>query len=322
MLSHLQPAYVVFMILVFAAAATGFQAFAGLARVASVKRRVNRRLTLAEQSGSLPELVFELRRRRGLNEAGERITRFGWLTDLVVRSGVEVRPTTWILAAVTAGVTTFTSLFLLSHVLFLALPAGLGVGLGGPFIVLKVLAGHRAKALGGNLPNALEIIVRSLEAGHPVPTAVELVGRECPDPIGSEFGMAADEIAFGSTLEQAIGRMAERCRHPDYDLFAATVRLQERTGGNLIGLLKTNASTVRERHRMRMKIQAASSEGRTSAIILTCAPFAVAGILALISPHYYGDVIHEHTVQKWLAGVAVWMFLGNLIMRRMIDMRI
>ena len=63
MLSHLQPAYVVFMILVFAAAATGFQAFAGLARVASVKRRVNRRLTLAEQSGSLPELVFELRRR-------------------------------------------------------------------------------------------------------------------------------------------------------------------------------------------------------------------------------------------------------------------
>jgi tight adherence protein B len=72
------------------------------------------------------------------------------------------------------------------------------------------------------------VIVRSLEAGHPVPGAVALVGREMPDPVGTEFGMAADEIAYGATLEQAVERMAERCRHPDLDLFAATVRLQRR----------------------------------------------------------------------------------------------
>src|SRR5207253_7363214 len=76
----------------------------------------------------------------------------------------------------------------------MALPAALVVGLGGPIAVLKYKAGARAKALGFQLPQALDIIVRSLEAGHPVPTAVALVGREMADPVGTEFGMAADEI--------------------------------------------------------------------------------------------------------------------------------
>src|SRR5204862_84670 len=83
-----------------------------------------------------------------------------------------------------------------------------------------------------------------LEAGHPVPVAIALVGKEMADPIGSEFGMTADEIAYGATLSQAIERMSDRCRHADVDLFAATVRLQERAGGNLTNLLKLNASTV------------------------------------------------------------------------------
>jgi tight adherence protein B len=134
--------------------------------------------------------------------------------------------------------------------------------------------------------------------------------------------MLADEIAYGATLEQGVGRLADRCRHPDVDLFAATIRLQERAGGNLTGLLKMNAKAVRERGKMRMKIKAASSEGRASAIILTSAPFAVMGILAFASPQFYGDVIHEKFIQYGLMGLGGWMFLGNLVMRRMIDMRI
>ena len=165
------------------------------------------------------------------------------------------------------------------------------VGVGGPFFCLKFMIGRRAKQIGVQLPQALEIIVRSLEAGHPVPTAVSLVGREMADPVGTEFGMAADEISYGSTLEEAIARMSERCQHPDIDLFAATVRLQASTGGNITGLLKLNASTIRERHKMRLKIKAASSEGRASAAILTAAPFIAIGFIVISSPHFYGDVI-------------------------------
>jgi tight adherence protein B len=155
-----------------------------------------------------------------------------------------------------------------------------------------------------------------------VPTAISLVGREMVDPIGTEFGMAADEISYGATMEQAIARMSERCQHPDVDLFAATVRLQASTGGNLTGLLKLNAATVRERHKMRLKIKAASSEGRASALILTSAPFVAMGAIMVMSPHFYGDVIHEPVVKWGLCILGVWMFIGNLVMRRMIDMRL
>ena len=117
-------------------------------------------------------------------------------------------------------------------------------------------------------------------------------------------------------------RMSERCQHADVDLFAATVRLQEKTGGNLTGLLKLNANTVRDRHKMRLKIKAASSEGRASAMILTAAPFVALGMIVMISPNFYGEVIDEPMVKFGLAGLGFWIFLGNMIMRRMIDMRL
>ena len=319
---HLSTPQIVFLILIFAAAATVFQAGMSLFKVGSVKRQVNRRLAVAQTTRSLPDLVLELRKQRGLTEKGEKRKGWVWFNDLALQSGVPYQPQRWMFAAVGAGIVGGIAVFMFTHSILFALPVIPVAGVGGPIFYLKFMAKRRAKLLGVQLPNALEVIVRSLEAGHPVPTAVDLVGKEMVDPIGSEFGMAADEIAFGSTLEQAIGRMAERCRHPDIDLFAATVRLQEKTGGNLVGLLKMNASTVRERFRMRMKIQAASSEGRASAMILTAAPFCAAGILMLSSPEYYGGVIHERPVQIGLGLIGGWMAIGNVIMRRMIDMRI
>src|SRR3546814_10195430 len=87
-------------------------------------------------------------------------------------------------------------------------------------------------------------------------------------------------------------------------------------------LLKLNASTVRERHKMRLKIKAASSEGRASAMILTAAPFIAIGFIMISSPHFYGDVIHERFVQVGLGIIGFWMFLGNLVMRNMINMKL
>jgi tight adherence protein B len=312
----------IFMVLVGAAAFAAAQGLIGLFTVATAKRRVNQRLKVAEKVEGISALVVELRKQRGLSAGGGRADRLRWLSDMIIASGLPYDRKKWLayigIAAIVCGV---GLLVLTRHPLgFLA-----GLVVGGavlPFGFLKFKIGKRAAALGMQLPQALEIIVRSLEAGHPVPTAVSLVGREMLDPIGSEFGMAADEIAFGATLEQAVERMAERCQHPDIDLFAATIRLQERTGGNLTGLLKLNASTVRERHKMRLKIKAASSEGRASALILTSAPFIALGFITITSPNFYGDVIHKPMVQWGLVVIGFWMFLGNLVMRRMIDMRL
>lgn len=311
-----------FFVLVFAAIFTLAQGLWGLMRVGAAKRKVNHRLKVVDRLASLADMVVELRKQRGLTADGSRRLKWPWLADLVVRSGLVYDPRRW--AMTVAGLTVGGAVlgFVLTRNPLGALPGALLGATAVPILALKFIAGQRESKLVAQLPNALEIVVRSLEAGHPVPTAIALVGREMADPIGSEFGMAADEIAFGSTLEQAIGRMADRCKQVDVDLFAATVRLQERSGGNLVGLLKMNARTVRERTKMRLKIKAASSEARVSAMILTAAPFAVGLMLQVLKPDFYGEVIHERTIQVGLAVLGAWMALGVLVMQRMVNFKI
>jgi tight adherence protein B len=312
----------VFMLLVFATVFSFGQAVWGMVGVRRARSAVNRRLATAERTGSLGELVLELRKQRGVTEDGGSIFSWAWLADLIMRSGVTVDPRRW--AMIIGGLVLgggAAGLFFL-HNIFVALGGAVVLGIGGPLAFLVFRAGARSKAISLQLPGALEVMVRSLEAGHPIPTAISLVGRELPDPIGSEFGMAADEIAYGATLEQAVARIADRCRHQDVDLFSAAIRLQEKAGGNLVGLLKMLARTVRERHKMRLKIRAASSEGRMSAYILSAAPVVCFIFVNVAQPHYYADLFHVRFIQIGLGVLAALLVTGNLIMRRMIDMRI
>lgn len=310
------------VVMIGAAVFLAVQGVSGLLTAATQKRKVNRRLKVGEKVEGISALVVELRKQRGLTATGERSKSLRWLSNLIVASGLPYDQRTWLTYVALATVAGAVGLgFLMRTPIAFVFGAVIG-GVLLPIGFLKFKATRRSAALGFQLPQALDIIVRSLEAGHPVPAAVALVGREMSDPIGTEFGMASDEIAYGATLEQAVERMSDRCQHPDVDLFAATVRLQERTGGNLTGLLKLNANTVRDRHKMRLKIKAASSEGRASAMILTAAPFLALGLIVMISPKFYGDVIDEPLVKYGLAFLGFWIFLGNMIMRRMIDMRL
>jgi tight adherence protein B len=311
-----------FMVLVFATVFSFGQAVYGLVGVGRTRRAVNRRLATAERTKSLGELVVELRKQRGLNEHGRSIFGWEWFADLIIRSGVKVDPQRWALVIGGLFLSGGAAAYYFVHNPIVALGGALALGLTGPIVYLRFQAAARTKAISLQLPNALEVMVRSLEAGHPIPTSINLVGRELPDPIGSEFGMAADEIAYGATLEQAVARISDRCRHADVDLFAAAIRLQEKAGGNLTGLLKGLARTVRERHKMRLKIRAASSEGRMSAYILTGAPIVCFIFINVAQPHYYRDVLGKPFIQIGLGILVSLLVGGNLVMRRMIDMRI
>jgi len=172
------------------------------------------------------------------------------------------------------------------------------------------------------LPDALEIIVRSLKAGHPVPVSMNMVGREMTDPISTEFKIANHEVGFGAPPGTAIQRIAERVGHEDFDLFAAMIRLHERTGGNLADLLEGNAKTIRDRFKMRMKIKAASAEGRMSALILNAAPLLLFIFIKMSVPEFYGEVEDSQIFKYGMVAVVLWMFIGNIVMRRMINIRI
>jgi tight adherence protein B len=312
------------MILAIMAAGAFFmmiQSTVELVTQAKTQRLVNRRLQFKDRFETTSEAMVELRKSRGLDADGNFAMPLERFNQLVVRSGLPYEPLKW--AAMSAGGAIAAAV---AYMYFVGgwMPA-VGIALvafvTAPLLVLKHVAGKRRAMLAAQLPDALQIVCRSLEAGHPVATAVALVAREMPDPIGTEFGMTADEVSYGFSLTNAVQRMAERAGDPDVELFGATVRLQERTGGNLCDLLKANTTTIRERQTMRLKVRAASSEGRMSALILTAAPFLVMLAIHLTRPEFYGNVIHDPLIQYGFAGLFTWMFIGNLVMRKMINFK-
>lgn len=313
---------VIVYIMFFAVGFLVVQGLSGIFGQAKMNKQLNKRLQAREKSGSVAQLMTDLRRERALDADGEMSLSVRWFNQLVTRSGMAYEPGKWAaLAGVTAVVAGGCAFHILGDYRY-AILAAIIIFFGGPVWILSRTGKKRSAQLSKQLPDGLGIIVRSLEAGHPVPTAIALVGAEMPDPIGSEFGMMADEVSYGASLKDGVRRLAARSFSQDVDLFAATIRLQAQTGGNLSELLKLNGAAIRDRQMLRMKIQAASAEGRMSSMILTAAPFIVGGIVTLMKPDFYGSVIHMPVVQYWLMGFATWMFIGNMIMRKMIAFRI
>src|SRR4029079_13122443 len=191
-----------------------------------------------------------------------------------------------------------------------------------PLLVLRFKRSRRQKAFGAQFPDALDIIVRSLRDGHPVPIAITMVAREMPDPIGSEFGIVADEITFGADLETAMRNLYFRIGQEDLPLFVTAVGIQSSTGGNLGEILENLSGVIRQRCKMRRKTRALASEGRASAMILSSLPIAIFLVIQIITPDFYASVWHEDLTKICLAGAAGWMAIGILIMFRMVNFRI
>jgi tight adherence protein B len=191
-----------------------------------------------------------------------------------------------------------------------------------PLLVLHVMRGRRRKAFGAQFPDALDMIVRSLRAGHPVPIAIGLVAREMKDPIGSEFGIVADEITYGSDLETALRNLYFRIGQDDLPLFVTAVGIQTSTGGNLGEILDNLSKVIRERFKMRRKVRALASEGRASAMILSSLPLLLMLIIHVVAPDFYGAVWNEDLTRKVLMAAGSWMLFGNFIMYRMVNFRI
>jgi len=308
--------------LAFAAAVLFLQAILGFGKQASRRIRLaNDRLRRIAKSGNEGEALGQLRRARSMTSEGH-IAGFNIrIAQLVMQSGLSLGPYGFYYASLGMAASFGFMGFLVKGTPIWA-AIGFAIGSIFPALALSVLVKRRRKKAVSQLPDALDVIIRSLAAGHPVPVAMALVAREMPDPIGSEFGIASDEVSYGSTISAAVQKLSDRIGHEDFELFSAMIRLQERTGGNLAELLRSNAKTIRDRQKMRLKIKAASAEGRMSALILNAAPILLFISVNKMSPEFYGDVKDNPVITYSLWGVVIWMAIGNLVMRRMINFKI
>ena len=165
-----------------------------------------------------------------------------------------------------------------------------------------LLRRRRQKAFGAQFPDALDIIVRSLRAGHPVPIAISMVAREMPDPIGSEFGIVADEITYGADLESGMRNLYFRVGQDDLPLFVTAVAIQGTTGGNLGEILQNLSTVIRQRFKMRRKIRALAAEARASALILSSLPIGIFVVIQIVTPDFYASVWDERHHQDGAGG--------------------
>jgi len=191
-----------------------------------------------------------------------------------------------------------------------------------PYLGLVLMRARRQGKFGKQFPDAIDIIVRSLRAGHPVPVAISMVARELPDPVGTEFGIVADEITYGADLETAMRNLSYRVGQEDLPLFVTAVAIQGATGGNLSEILENLSRVIRERFKMRRKVKALASEGKFSALFLSCLPVAIFFMIRYVAPDFYGSVWKYDITKMGLAMAGAWMAAGNLVMYRMVNFRI
>jgi tight adherence protein B len=267
-----------------------------------------------------PELVLiELRKERGLDAAGNYRYPLVYLNKLYLQSGRRGSPLAFFGGFLLVGIFLATAGYVLAITPLLVGLAAVLIGVVFPILVLVRLRSWRIRRFAEQLPEAVDIIVRSLKAGHPTPVSLSLVAREMSDPIGTEFGLVCDEMTYGLELARAMRNLLERVGLDDLRLIVVSMGVQAATGGNLAEILANLSQVIRDRFRMRRKIRAISAEGRWSAVLISIFPFVLFGIITLISPGYYGDVWNHPAVQPVLGAMIVWMLFGDYIMYRMVN---
>lgn len=226
----------------------------------------------------------------------------------------------FLLLSVVLGLAGFVIMLMVTRNFWVSLS---GVALGAaPFIILRLMKNQRMKKFEQQLPDALDMIARSLRAGHSLAGGMEMVGQEFSEPLGPEFARTVTQISYGVGLEQALRNLATRVDCPDLKFLVVSVAIQRESGGNLGEIMENIARIIRERFVLRGKIRTLAAEGKFSAVILVILPFLVAMSLFVINRDYISELFMDHR-GRIMIGVAVGMMMvGLYFIRRIINLKV
>lgn len=199
--------------------------------------------------------------------------------------------------------------------------AGVAIGLGVPHVAVGFIIRRRVDKFIDLFPEAIDLIVRGLKSGLPVPESIKVVGEELAEPVGTEFRTIAQGIKFGSTLEETLWAATKRINVPEFKFFVISLSVQRETGGNLAETLENLTDILRKRRAMKGKIRAMSSEAKTSALILGSLPFIMFGLIMLLNPEYVGQLFVDQRGVMMLVGGGFSLMTGVAIMMKMIKFK-
>jgi tight adherence protein B len=213
-----------------------------------------------------------------------------------------------------------TTLVFLAGAPLIVLPgAALAAGFGLPRWFIGFLRARRVKRFLNEFPNALDIIVRAVKSGLPLNDGIRLIAAEAQEPVRTEFRRIVEAQQVGLSIPEASLRMVETMPCPEANFFGIVIQIQSQSGGNLAEALGNLSRVLRDRKRMKSKIQALSMEAKASAVIIGALPFVVAFLVYLSSPNYIEPLFTTSTGHLLLGFSAIWMAMGIFTMRKMIN---
>lgn len=312
---------------VLATVAVGGLAWVFLYPLLSGERKVEQRLanTIQTQPVQRAARATQKSRREQVEESlrdlelRQRKNARPTLSQRIERAGLDLSTRQFVMIAAGMGLAAFLLMLWSRMPLLAAVGFGFAGAFGLPFWMLSFLKNRREKRFLATFPDAVDVIVRGIKAGLPLIDSLKMVANEGQEPVRSEFRAIIETQTIGIPLGEACGKLYERMPLPEANFFGIVIAIQQKAGGNLSEALGNLSKVLRERKKMKAKIQAMSMEAKASAAIIGSLPPAVMGLVWLTSPTYIELLWTHPTGQLLLVGSAMWMSIGVMVMKKMIN---
>lgn len=289
----------------------------------NLDRKVNRRLALLEKGGSREQVLEQLRKEMSQHLKSRSIPLYSILATKAQKANIAFSPRILVLlmfamsGVAYAGLTAFTEA---------ATPVraavGVAMGFGSVYIWVNQKASKRMSMFEEQLPDAVELMVRSLRVGHPFNSAIQIVAKEIPDPLGSEFGLIADEATYGRDVGESLRAMAERLDLQDLRFLAVAVSIQQQSGGNLAEVLDGLAKLIRSRFKLFRRVRAITAEAKWSGMFLSGFPIVAMIMIQIIKPDYYDGVKDTPYFIPVALGVGAFLVVNVIYMKIMVNIKV
>ena len=285
--------------------------------------KVNRRLDMLEKGGNREEVLEQLRKEMSQHINGGGIPLYSILADKAQKANIAFSPKALVLIMVgLAGVSFMMLTVLTGASLPVRVLVAITMGIGGVYTWVNRKAKKRLAMIEEQLPDAVELMVRSLRVGHPFSAAIGIVAKEVPDPLGSEMGVIADEAAYGSDIGESLKNMAERIDMQDLRFLAVAVTIQQQSGGNLAEILHGLAQVIRARFKLFRRVKAITAEAKWSGMFLSGFPIVALIMINVIQPDYYDDVKDTSAFIPAALAVATFLIVNVIFMRMMVNIKV
>lgn len=289
----------------------------------SLNNRISRRLTLLEKNGNREQVLEQLRKEMNQHLNSKSIPLYSILAKKAQRANIAFSPKA--LIGIMAGLSVFSFLGLTvgtSAAVGVRVIVAIAMGVGGVYVWVNNKAKKRMALLEEQLPDAVELMVRSLRVGHPFSSAIGIVAKEVPDPLGSEFGVIADEAAYGRDIAESLKAFAERMDSQDLRFLAVAVSIQQQSGGNLAEILEGLAKVIRARFKLFRRVRAITAEAKWSGMFLSGFPIAALVMINVLQPNYYDGVKETAAFIPAALVVCAFLVFNVIFMKIMVNIKV